>query len=129
MAQEAINNIQEQLINKIKAVLPMNENLVQSISDVLNLSVDSAYRRIRGEKLFNIEEVAVEKLFGNRKTGTIKDLDLRRKTGCSVIGYKDEKGEYTVNPEAEFELAPNSKIIVLGRPEQIQVLNSEYNID
>lgn len=59
MAQEAINNIQEQLINKIKAVLPINENLVQSISDVLNLSVDSAYRRIRGEKLFNIEEVAI----------------------------------------------------------------------
>jgi voltage-gated potassium channel len=84
---------------------------------------------IVGKSNINIEEVAVEKLFGNRKTGTIKDLDLRRKTGCSVIGYKDEKGEYTVNPEAEFELAPNSKIIVLGRPEQIQVLNSEYNID
>lgn len=84
---------------------------------------------IVGKSNINIEEVAVEKLFHNRKTGTIKDLDLRRKTGCSVIGYKDEKGEYTVNPEAEFELAPNSKIIVLGRPEQIQALNSEYNID
>lgn len=59
MIQEATNNIQDQLINKIKAVLPTNENLVQSISDVLNLSIDSAYRRIRGEKLFNIEEVAV----------------------------------------------------------------------
>lgn len=84
---------------------------------------------IVGKSNINIEEVAVEKLFHNRKTGTIRDLDLRRKTGCSVIGYKDEKGEYTVNPEAEFELAPNSKIIVLGRPEQIQALNSEYNID
>jgi voltage-gated potassium channel len=84
---------------------------------------------IVGKSNINIEEVAVEKLFSNRKTGTIRDLDLRRKTGCSVIGYKDEKGEYTVNPEAEFELAPNSKIIVLGRPEQIQALNSEYNID
>ncbi len=84
---------------------------------------------IVGKSNINIEEVAVEKLFKNRKTGTIKDLDLRRKTGCSVIGYKDEKGEYIVNPEAEFELAPNSKIIVLGRPEQIQALNSEYNID
>ena len=84
---------------------------------------------IVGKSNINIEEVAVEKLFRNRKTGTIKDLDLRRKTGCSVIGYKDEKGEYTVNPEAEFVLAPNSKIIVLGRPEQIQALNSAYNID
>ncbi|MFZ4798248.1 MAG: hypothetical protein ACOYMA_12200 [Bacteroidia bacterium] len=59
MAQVAIKNIQDQFINKIKAVIPTNENLVQSISDVLNLSVDSTYRRIRGEKLFNIEEVAI----------------------------------------------------------------------
>jgi hypothetical protein len=59
MAQEAIKNIQEQFIQKIKEAIPKNEILVQSISDVLNLSIDSTYRRIRGEKLFNIEEVAV----------------------------------------------------------------------
>lgn len=84
---------------------------------------------IVGKSNINIEEVAVEKLNITRKVRTIKDLDLRRKTGCTVIGYKDENGEYIVNPEAELELAPNSKIIVLGRPEQIEVLNSEYDID
>lgn len=84
---------------------------------------------IVGKSNINIEEVAVEKLYSTAATKTIKDLDLRRKTGCTVIGYKDEKGEYIVNPEAELVLAPNSKIIVLGRPEQIDALNSEYNID
>ncbi len=84
---------------------------------------------IVGKSNINIEEVAVEKLFGRQKTGTIKELDLRRKTGCSVIGYKDENGEYFVNPEAELELAINSRIIVLGRPEQIEALNTIYNID
>lgn len=59
MAQEGTKNIQDQFINKIKAVIPANENLVQNISDVLDLSIDSAYRRIRGEKLFNIDEVAI----------------------------------------------------------------------
>ena len=44
-------------------------------------------------------------------------------------GYKDENGEYIVNPEAELKLTPNSKIIVLGRPEQIEGLNTEYNIN
>jgi voltage-gated potassium channel len=34
-----------------------------------------------------------------------------------------------VNPEADMELARHSKIIVLGRPEQIEALNSEYNIN
>ncbi|MCL5129957.1 MULTISPECIES: TrkA family potassium uptake protein [unclassified Algibacter] len=84
---------------------------------------------IVGKSDINIEEVAVEKLHSNNKVKTIRDLDLRRKTGCTVIGYKDENGEYIVNPEAELELAENSKIIVLGRPEQIEALNSAYNIE
>jgi len=84
---------------------------------------------IVGKSNINIEEVAVEKLHSLSKVKTIRDLDLRRKTGCTVIGYKDENGEYIVNPEAELELAANSKIIVLGRPEQIEALNSEYNIE
>ncbi|GAL72637.1 potassium channel family protein [Jejuia pallidilutea] len=86
---------------------------------------------IVGNSNINIEEVAVEKLFNTKKVvgRTIKDLDLRKKTGCSVIGYKDENGEYTVNPEAELHLAPNSKIIVLGKPEQIEELNSVYDIE
>jgi len=46
-----------------------------------------------------------------------------------VIGFKDELGNYTINPEANQKLVPKSKVIVLGRPEQIQTLNSIYNID
>lgn len=84
---------------------------------------------IVGKSNINIEEVAVEKLYKSQKVRTIRDLDLRRKTGCTVIGYKDEKGEYIVNPEPEIELKPNSKIIVLGRPEQIEDLNTVYDID
>ncbi|WMI65909.1 potassium channel protein [Aestuariibaculum sp. YM273] len=84
---------------------------------------------IVGKSNINIEEVAVEKLYrGNPSVKTIRDLDLRRKTGCTIIGYKDENGEYVVNPEADLELAANSKIIVLGRPEQIEILNDAYNI-
>lgn len=82
---------------------------------------------IVGKSNINIEEIAVEKF--TREIKTIKDLDLRKKTGCTVIGYKDENGEYIVNPEANLSLAPNSKIIVLGRPEQIDVLNSVYNVN
>ncbi|TNJ43565.1 potassium channel protein [Tamlana fucoidanivorans] len=84
---------------------------------------------IVGKSDINIEEVAVEKLYSSKDTKTIKDLDLRRKTGCTVIGYKDGNGQYIVNPEAEMKLELNSKIIVLGRPEQIEALNSIYNID
>ena len=83
---------------------------------------------IVGERNINVEEVKVEQLYNVKEVKTIRDLDLRKKTGCTVIGFKDDKGEYIVNPEADTKLVPGSKIIVLGRPEQIERLNSEYNI-
>ncbi|MDA9126068.1 potassium channel protein [Flavobacteriaceae bacterium] len=84
---------------------------------------------IVGSSGINIEEIAVEKLYNTSNIKTIQDLDLRKKTGCNVIGYKDETGHYTINPEANQKLVPNSKVIVLGRPEQIQNLNNTYNIN
>tara|TARA_R110002033_G_scaffold6551_2_gene25443 strand:+ start:12471 stop:13493 length:1023 start_codon:yes stop_codon:yes gene_type:complete len=83
---------------------------------------------IVGERNINIEEVKVEQLYNLKELKTISQLDLRRKTGCTVIGFKDDKGDYIVNPEADTILIPGSKIIVLGRPEQIRKLNLEYNI-
>ncbi|MBT8257124.1 MAG: potassium channel protein [Bacteroidia bacterium] len=83
---------------------------------------------IVGKTNINIEQVDVEKLYDTTEVKSIRDLDLRKKTGCNVIGYKDPKGDYIVNPEADQELAPNSTIIVLGRPEQIQKLNTLFNI-
>ncbi|SHG48444.1 potassium channel family protein [Winogradskyella jejuensis] len=83
---------------------------------------------IVGERNINIEEVKVEQLYDASTTKTIRELDLRKKTGCTVIGFKDGKGDYTVNPEADTKLISGSKIVVLGRPEQIQKLNSEFNI-
>ncbi len=84
---------------------------------------------IVGDYNANIEEVCVDKLYNTANVKTIKDLDLRHKTGCTVIGFKGNDDEYIINPEAELKLIPNSKVIVLGRPEQIRKLNSVYNLD
>jgi len=85
---------------------------------------------IGGNEDVNIEEIDVDKLYNtSHKVQTIKDLDLRNKTGCTVIGFKGSDGEYIVNPEAEIKLVPHSKVIVLGRPEQIQELNSIYDLN
>lgn len=83
---------------------------------------------IVGETNINIEEVAIEKFTSKKTILTINDLDLRKKTGCAIIGYKDENGNYIVNPGEDLKVTPNSKIIVLGRPEQIKALNLEYDI-
>ena len=83
---------------------------------------------IVGESRINIEEIDVEKLYEPSEIKTISDLELRKKTGCNVIGYKSPEGDYTINPDANQLLVAESKIIVLGRPEQINKLNNLYNI-
>ena len=83
---------------------------------------------IIGEDTVNIEEVAIEDIDDTGESRTIKDLDLRNKTGCTIIGYKTPGGKYLINPEADTRLDPNSKLIVLGRPEQIIKLNKMFNL-
>jgi len=76
----------------------------------------------------NVEEVAIEAITSNGGLQTIKDLDFRNKTGCSIIGYKTPEREYIINPEADTVLRPNSKLIVLGRPGQILALNKMFDL-
>ncbi|HCE53568.1 MAG: potassium channel family protein [Lutibacter sp.] len=70
----------------------------------------------------NLEEIAVNDLHIEFLNKTIRDLDLRRRTGCSVIGFKTANNEYIVNPESETKLTKDSNLIVLGRPSQIKKL-------
>ncbi len=83
---------------------------------------------VEGEDTTNLEEVAIEEFIGEGECNSLRDLDLRRKTGCTIIGYIDPDGSYIINPEADLELQPKSKVIVLGRPEQIQKLNEMFHI-
>jgi len=71
----------------------------------------------------NLEEIAIDDLPTEFLNKTLLDLDLRRKTGCNVIGFKTAENEYIINPEATTKLEPGSNLIVLGRPSQIEKLN------
>ena len=74
---------------------------------------------IEGETTANLEEIAVDDLPKKYINKTILDLDLRRETGCTVIGIRTPDRDYIINPEAETVLTIGSSLIVLGRPEQI----------
>lgn len=50
-------NIQQAIFSEIKSKLAPNVSFVHEIADLLNLSYDSAYRRIRGEKILSLEEL------------------------------------------------------------------------
>ncbi|WP_445159314.1 cation:proton antiporter regulatory subunit [Mesohalobacter salilacus] len=79
-------------------------------------------------KSVNLEQVSFEQLFDHGKSCTILELDLRQRTGCTIIGFKSPDGEYIVNPNPKTELKPNSKIIVIGNSEQIKTLQDTYSI-
>ncbi len=50
-------NIQEAIFQQIREKIPPNLSFVHEISELLGLSYDSAYRRIRGEKVISLEEL------------------------------------------------------------------------
>jgi voltage-gated potassium channel len=84
---------------------------------------------MEGEHTTNLEEVAIEDFKDQLDCNSLRDLDLRKKTGCTIIGYIEPNGNYIINPEADLQLQPKSKVIVLGRPEQIRKLNEMFHID
>ena len=83
---------------------------------------------VEGEHTTNLEEVAIEDFKEQVECNSLRDLDLRRRTGCTIIGYIEPDGNYIINPEADLQLQPRSKVIVLGRPEQIRKLNEMFKI-
>lgn len=52
-----INDIQLQLFEHVKAKVPAGASVVDEVAKLLNISADSAYRRMRGEKQITFEEL------------------------------------------------------------------------
>ncbi len=53
------NAIQQRFFEKIRQIVPPNYALADELADVLNISKDSVYRRLRGETALSLEEVLV----------------------------------------------------------------------
>ncbi len=84
--------------------------------------------QVSTEGSVNVQEITYEAVCPDNRDRTIRDIDLRNKTGCSIIGYKSPSGDYIINPEASLLIEMNSKLIVIGRPEQIKKLHKEFAI-
>lgn len=81
---------------------------------------------IAGDEKANLEEISVDELPQEYVSKTILDLDLRKKTGCSVIGFKTKEGDYIINPSAKTTLENDTHLIVLGNKEQILKLRELF---
>ncbi len=81
---------------------------------------------IAGNRNANLEEISVNSLPKEYFSKTILDLDLRKKTGCTAIGFKTALGEYIINPDATTKLEKDTYLIVLGNKEQIDKLREIF---
>lgn len=52
-----LSNSQAQFFNTLKTSIPAYTSLVDEVAELLDISMDSAYRRIRGEKLLDFSEI------------------------------------------------------------------------
>jgi voltage-gated potassium channel len=79
-----------------------------------------------GESYANLEEISVEDLPKKYLMKSIRELDLRKITGCSVIGFITGDGDYIINPSSDIILEPKSNLILLGRPDQIAKIRNVF---
>lgn len=55
--QAAQENIQSSFLNQVKLILPPHVSFVDELAELLNISRDSVYRRMRGETVLSLDEV------------------------------------------------------------------------
>ncbi|HEU4717710.1 MAG TPA: potassium channel protein, partial [Bacteroidia bacterium] len=67
----------------------------------------------------NLEEITFDLLPEHLRNKTIRDLEIRNKSGANIVGFKTGNGDFIINPDPETKFTPAGKLFVLGTPEQI----------
>ncbi len=83
---------------------------------------------LQGKADVNLEEITFDNIPDDFKGRTIKELNSRYTTGCSIIGFKSLDGDYIINPSPDLQLIEGIKLFVLGSPDQIKALNKIFNV-
>jgi hypothetical protein len=85
-------SIQKEFINRVRKNLPEHLSLVDELAEMLNVSNDSAYRRIRGETSLTFDELVLL----SKKFNVSVD---------SILGHsKEDKVSFRYNPINETDL-------------------------
>lgn len=80
----------------------------------------------QGGDNIRLEEITFENLTEEFRNKSIRDLEIRNRSGANIIGFKTAKGEYIVNPSADTKIIPDAKLFVLGTSEQINKLKELF---
>ena len=92
------------------AALVMKPDIMEFIAELTGQSSDIS---------LTFEELSLKDIASEYVEGTIRDLDIRNRTGANIIGLRMPDGEFIINPLPETKLNKNTKLIALGNSKQI----------
>ena len=125
-------DIQIRMIRMIRDQMPAHVSLVDEIADLLEISNDSAYRRIRGEKALSLQEVqklagtyqiSLDDLIGNPSSTVTFNTNFLNEDSYTFVDWLKELLEFTLgasqaeNVEAIFILNELSIFHIVQIPE------------
>ncbi|MBL1278807.1 MAG: potassium channel protein [Fluviicola sp.] len=84
--------------------------------------------RVQGDTGCNIETIAYSELPSSLQGKTIEELEAKKITGVTIIGYRTPDATYIVNPPVSTTVVPGSKLFVLGNPDQIKGLIEHFHL-
>jgi len=117
IAAKAVTERQSQILKKIGAdliVFPEKEAGERLAHQLLSPGHISAYLGLDPD--WGLEELEAPKWMHNKK---LKELDLRRKYGVTVIAIK-RNGDMMPNPGGDHEILPKDHLLVFGRNEDLE---------
>ncbi|WP_460575162.1 potassium channel family protein [Hymenobacter coalescens] len=72
-----------------------------------------------GPNRLRLEELAFQDLRPDLRGRSIRELEVRSRTGATVIGLKDHAGHFRVSPPADLRPSQGDVLLLLGTDEQI----------
>jgi voltage-gated potassium channel len=82
----------------------------------------------QGGDNIRLEEITFANLSEEYQNKTIRDLEVRNRSGANIIGFKTAQGDYIINPSADTKIIPDAKLFVLGTSEQIGKLKDLFSL-
>ena len=79
-----------------------------------------------GEHAFLLEDITFNELKESYRNKSIRELDIRRKTGATIIGFKHLNGDFEFNPNGDTRVTQDDTIIIIGTAKASANLRSTF---
>ena len=127
-SSEAVSKLKMAGANQV--ILPAAIGGSHMASLITNPTVSEFMNMVKTEGTtgVNIESISFNELPEEFQNKTIGELEVKRQTGVTIIGFKTPIGEYIINPDWSLKVLPQSQLFVLGSTEQIENFNKLFEI-